>query len=185
MKYIKTFLVLAVAILGFSSLNVEAQSYGKTAYVEPQSAVEKKVLKEIVKLPYYGVFDHISFKVDGDTVTLMGKVVRPITRNHAESSVKDITGVRNVVNNIDVLPPSPFDDSIRARALQQLSNTGGLYRYFWEPNPSVRIIVENGHVTLEGYVANRGDYNLMNVIANGVTNVFTVRNNLIIDKDKL
>src|SRR4051812_40233846 len=128
MKYIKSFLVLAVAILGFSSLGARAQSYTNTGYSTPQSVIERKVFKEIVKLPYYGVFDHIAYKVDGDTVTLYGKVVRPITKKHAESSVKDVAGVRNVVNQIEVLPLSSFDDSIRARALREISNTGGLYR---------------------------------------------------------
>ena len=185
MKHIKSFLVLAVAILGFSSLNIQAQQYVKTSYDEPQTAIEKKVFKEIIKLPYYGVFDHIAYKVDGDTVTLLGKVVRPITRKQAESSVEDISGVRRVVNNIEVLPPSGFDNSIRYQTLRTLSNDGGsLYRYFLGTNPSVRIIVDRGHVTLEGYVANRGDYNLMNILANGVPGVFSVQNNLIIEKDK-
>lgn len=182
MKYIKSFLVLAVAILGFSSLNIQAQQYVKTGYDAPQSAIEKKVFKEILKLPYYGVFDHIAYKVDGDTVTLFGKVFRPLTRKEAENSVEDITGVRNVVNNIEVLPLSRFDDSIRYNTLRAFSNSGGVYRYLLEPNPSVRIIVDNGHVTLEGYVANRGDYNLMNILANGVSGVFSVQNNLIVGK---
>ena len=183
MKYIKSFLVLAVAILGFSSLNVQAQDYAKSSYQAPSSAIEKKVFKQLLKLPYYGVYDHITYKVEGDTVTLFGKVVRPLTRKHAESSVEDIQGVRTVVNNIEVLPLSGFDDSIRVRTLREMANGGSLYRYFWEPNPSVRIIVERGHVTLEGYVANRGDYNLANILANGVPGVFSVKNNLLIEKE--
>lgn len=183
MKYIKSFLVLAVAILGFSSLNINAQQYVKTNYDVSQMMIEKKVFKEIIKLPYYGVFDHIAYKVDGGTVTLFGDVVRPTTRKDAERYVRDITGVNRVINNIEVLPLSGFDDSIRYRTLRELSNKGGLYRYFLGTNPSVRIIVDGGHVTLEGYVANRGDYNLMNVLANGVSGVFSVQNNLIVEKD--
>lgn len=183
MKHIKSFLVLAAAILGFSSLNVQAQQYAKTSYDAPQSAIEKKVFKEIIKLPYYGVFDHIAYKIDGDTVTLFGKVVRPTTKSQAENVVEDIAGVRRVVNNIEVLPLSGFDDSIRYRTLREFSSTGGLYRYFLGTNPSVRIIVNNGRVSLEGYVANRGDYNLMNILANGVPGVFGVQNNLIVEKD--
>ena len=184
MRYIKSFLVLAVAILGFSSFNASAQSYAKAGYDVPQSTVERKVFKEILKLPYYGVFDHIAYKVDGDgTVTLFGEVVRPTTKKQAESYVKDVAGVKQVINNIQVLPVSGFDDSIRYRTLRELANTGGLYRYFWETNPSVRIIVNRGNVTLEGYVANRGDYNLMNIIANGVPGVFSVKNNLVIESE--
>lgn len=182
MKYVKSFLVLAIAILGFSSLNLQAQGYAKTAGNGSPQTIERKVFKEIIKLPYYGVFDHIAYKVEGDTVTLYGKVVRGITRSQAENSVKDIAGVGRVINNIEILPPSSFDSSIRYRALQTFAEKG-LYRYFWEPNPSVRIIVDGGHITLEGYVANRGDYNLLNILANGVSGVFSVKNNLLVEKE--
>ena len=128
MRYIKSFLVLAIAVLGFSFADVQAQNFSDNGKVS-ESNIEKKVFKEILRLPYYGVFDNIAFKVDGDTVTLYGKVVRPTTKISAENVVEDIKGVRNVVNNIEVLPLSRFDDSIRLRTLRTLSNTGGLYRY--------------------------------------------------------
>ncbi|CAN5737669.1 hypothetical protein BH24ACI2_BH24ACI2_10640 [soil metagenome] len=186
MRFLKSFLFIAViAILGFSSLNVQAQSFsdnGKTS----RSDIERKVFKEILKLPYYGVFDNIAYKVDGDTVTLYGKVLRPTTKSSAENVVEDINGVKNVVNNIEVLPLSGFDDSIRYRTLRTFANNGGsLYRYFLGVNPSVKIIVDNGHVSLEGYVANRGDYNLANILANGVSGVFSVDNNLIVENEKI
>ena len=183
MKFSKFLLILAIAIFGFSTVNVQAQSFADTQNVSRQT-IEKKVFKELMKLPYYGVFDSLKFKVDGNTVTLYGKVTQPITRRNAERSVKDINGVASVVNNIEVLPLSGFDDSIRYRTLRTISNEGGsLYRYFLGANPSVRIIVDHGNVTLEGYVANRGDYNLMNILANGVPGVFSVQNNLIIERD--
>ncbi len=184
MRYIKSFLVLAIAVFGFSFADVQAQNFSDNGKVS-QSNIEKKVFKEILRLPYYGVFDNIAFKVDGDTVTLYGKVVRPTTKSSAENVVEDIKGVRNVVNNIEVLPLSGFDDSIRLRTLRTFQNRGGLYRYFLGVNPSVKIIVDRGHLTLEGYVANRGDYNLMNVLANGVTGVFSVQNNLIVEKEMI
>ena len=182
MRYIKSFLVLATAVLGFSFADVQAQNFSDNGKVS-ESNIEKKVFKEILRLPYYGVFDNIAFKVDGDTVTLYGKVVRPMTKSSAKNVVEDIKGVRNVVNNIEVLPLSGFDDSIRLRTLRTFQTRGGsLYRYFLGTNSSVKIIVDRGHLTLEGYVANRGDYNLMNVLANGVTGVFSVDNNLIVEK---
>jgi len=161
MKYIKSFLVLAIAVLGFSFADVQAQNFSDNGKVS-ESNIEKKVFKEILRLPYYGVFDNIAFKVNGDTVTLYGKVVRPTTKSSAKNVVEDIKGVRKVVNNIEVLPLSRFDDSIRLRTLRTFQNGGSLYRYFLGANPSVKIIVDRGHLTLEGYVANRGDYNLLN-----------------------
>lgn len=177
MKYFRIFLILVVAIIGFTQINVSAQSLA-------QSSIEQKVFSRIIRLPYYGVFDNIKFQVKGDTVYLMGQVVRPTTKSSAENVVQDIDGVQNVVNNIEVLPLSRFDDSIRLQTLRTLQSRGGsLYRYFLGANPSVKIIVDNGHVTLEGFVANRGDKNLANILANGVSNVFSVTNNLVVEKD--
>src|SRR4028118_1494152 len=78
--------------------------------------VSKRVRKELVTLPYYGVFDNLAYKVEGDTVTLYGQVVRPSTRSDAARRGARTTGVERVVNNIEVLPLSTFDDRIRAEA---------------------------------------------------------------------
>lgn len=178
MKYIRNLFILMIAILGLSQIDVNAQGFS-------QRTLEQKVFKEIIRLPYYGVFDNIAFQVKGDTVYLTGKVVQPTTKKSAERVVDRIEGVNNVVNNIEVLPLSGFDDSIRLRTLRTLQNGGSLYRYFLGTNPSVKIIVDNGNLTLEGFVANRGDKNLANVLANGVFGVFSVTNNLVVEKDRI
>lgn len=183
MKYLRNLLILTVAILGFASYGVNAQTVNIVAGKNSAQGIERQVYKQIVKLPYYGVFDNIAFRVDGDTVTLFGKVMQPTTRKSAERVVEKIAGVENVVNNIEVLPLSNFDDSLRIRTLQTLQNGGALGRYFVGINPSVKIIVERGNITLEGYVANRGDYNLANILTRGVTGAFGVTNNLIIEKE--
>lgn len=182
MKHLRNLLVLAIAILGFTFSDASAQSVSVNGK-KPGAGIERQVYKQIVKLPYFGVFDNIAYKVDGDTVTLYGKVVQPTTRKSAERVVAKIDGVENVVNNIEVLPLSNFDDSIRVRTLQTLSNGGSLGRYFASLNPSVKIIVDRGNITLEGFVANRGDYNLANILARGVSGVFSVKNNLIVEKE--
>jgi hyperosmotically inducible protein len=182
MKYLRNFLVLSIAILGLSLSSVNAQSFlsnGKKS----SNNIERQVYKQIIKLPYYGVFDSIAYQVNGGTVILSGKVVQPTTRKSAERVVEKIAGVNNVVNNIQVLPLSNFDDSIRLNTLRTLQNGGSLYHYFLGVNPSVKIIVDRGNVTLEGYVANRGDYNLANILANTVPGVFSVRNNLIVERE--
>ena len=128
------------------------------------------------------VFVHIAFQVIGGTVTLHGKVYSLSTKNQAARFVKDVAGVTNVVNNIQDLPPSPMDDRIRREALRTFASRG-LSRYFWENRPDVRIIVDHGHVTLEGYVINSGDSNALNIYANGISGVFSVTNNLIVGKE--
>jgi hyperosmotically inducible protein len=170
-----------VAVFGVSAVNVNAQRYADDKQVSSRT-LEQKIFKQLIKLPYYGVFDNIKYELNGSTVILSGKVAVARNRKDAENAVEDIAGVREVVNNIEVLPPSPFDNTIRRRVLRTFADRG-LYRYLWEPNPSVRIIVDHGHIELEGYVANRGDFNLMNILANGVSGVFSVRNNLVVEKD--
>jgi hyperosmotically inducible protein len=137
-----------------------------------------KVRKELVTLPYYGVFDNLEYKVEGDTVTLYGQVRDPITRHDAERRVAKIEGVDHVINQIEVLPLSGFDDSIRARAYRAIFRSGGLYRYAMGANPSIHIVVKNGHVTLEGVVSSQMDSQLAYIAANGVPGVFSVTNKL-------
>lgn len=184
MKTLRNFLVLLIAIIGFSFANVNAQNYTSNDTKTVRS-LEQKVFKKIINLPYYGVFDHISYKVEGNTVTLYGKVADGRNKNSAENAVEDIEGVANVVNNIEILPPSPFDDRIRYQALQTFSRNGAsLYRYLQEPRPSIRIIVDGGRVTLEGFVTYRSDAELANILVNGIPGVFEVNNKLIVGKER-
>jgi len=143
-----------------------------------QARVAEKVRKELVTLPYYGVFDNLAFKIDGDTAVLYGQVVRPSTKSDAARRVAKIEGIDRVVNNIEVLPPSPMDDRLRVRVYRAVFRSGSLYRYALGANPSIHIIVKNGRVSLEGVVSNKSDSNLAYIAANGVSGVFAVTNNL-------
>lgn len=154
---------------------------GSMAFAATPPGAQKtmdKVRKELVTLPYFGVFDNLEYQVEGGTVTLSGQVVKPITRQDAERRVAKIEGVDRVVNNIEVLPLSGFDDSIRARAYRSIFRTGGLYRYAMGANPSIHIVVRSGNVTLEGVVSSQMDSQLANMAARNVSGVFSVTNNL-------
>jgi len=107
-----------------------------------------------------------------------------INRSEAENRVEDIPGVTRVVNEIEVLPLGGFDESIRRNLYRTLAGSGGLSRYLWTVNPSVRLVVNRGHITLEGFVSNQGDYNRMNILAHGVPGAFSVKNNLVIDNGR-
>lgn len=179
MKTIKHKLVAIAVTLAISASAAVAAPNGGD-----QQQVIKQVRHELVTLPYYGVFDNLSYKVEGDTVTLFGQVVRPTTRKDAERRVAKVAGVRQVVNNIEVLPLSSFDDSIRARTYRTLFRTGGLYRYAMGANQSVHIVVNRGHVTLEGVVGSEMDKRLAYVAASGVPGVFSVTNNLRTERDE-
>lgn len=182
MKLIKSFLAVSLLLAGVSIMPAYAQNFAASRSTRP---IEDQVRKKILMLPRYEIFDAIGYQVNGDTVTLTGKVRNAVNRKDAERSVAKIPGVTRVVNNIEVLPLGGFDDSIRVRLYQTLARSGSLSRYLWENNPSVRLIVDRGHVSLEGYVSTRGDYNTMNILAHGVSGVFSVSNNLIIDKERV
>jgi hyperosmotically inducible protein len=142
----------------------------------------REVRHELVMLPYYGVFDNLSYRVDGNAVTLFGQVTRPTLKSDAENVVKKIEGVERVINNIEVLPPSPDDDRIRLAVYRAIYGFPSLNRYALAAVPSMHIIVKNGRVTLVGVVANEGDKNTANIQANSVPGVFAVTNELQIEK---
>jgi hyperosmotically inducible periplasmic protein len=137
-----------------------------------------EVRHELVMLPYYSLFDDLGYQVDGSTVTLTGDVVRPVLKSDAENVVKRIPGVTNVVNDIKVLPLSPFDNRTRIAVYRSIFGYASLYRYALGTQPSIHIIVDNGHVTLKGVVDNEGDKNIAYLRANGVPGVFSVTNEL-------
>ena len=146
------------------------------------SNITREVHHELVMLPYYGVFDNLSYRVDGDKVTLFGQVTRPTLKSDAGNVVKRIEGVRQVDNQIEVLPLSPMDDQIRRAVYRAVYSRPQLQQYSMRAVPPIHIIVKNGNVTLVGVVSNQGDKNVAGIAANGVSGVFKVANDLSVEK---
>jgi hyperosmotically inducible protein len=176
-------LALAAAVIADPAL---AQSQHSSAdridTLRPGATAENKISKEVrhelVMLPYYGVFDNLSYRVDGSTVTLRGEVTQPTLKSDAGNVVKKIEGVESVDNQIRVLPLSPNDDRIRLAEYRTIYSGSGLDRYALQAVPPIHIIVENGKVTLVGMVASQGDKTLANIRANTVSGAFSVVNEL-------
>ena len=168
--------------LAAAALLVAPRASAKTedaSDTSPDSALlQKEVRHKLLMLPFYSVFDNLAYRVDDGTVTLSGQTVRTVTRSDAETVVKGIKGVERVVNEIEVLPVSPFDDRIRLAEFRALYSYPTLERYGLGAQPSIHIIVKNGHVTLDGVVDNVMDKNVAFLRANAVPNVFSVTNNL-------
>jgi hyperosmotically inducible protein len=143
------------------------------------------VRHELVMLPFYNIYDNLMFRVDGNTVTLMGQVNRPTLKSSAENVVKTIPGVERVVNQIEVLPLSSFDNRIRLAVTRAVYGHSALNRYALGAQPPIHIIVKNGNVTLEGVVANEMDRNIANIQANSVSGVFSVTNNLRVENRRV
>jgi len=144
-----------------------------------EARMVRDIRHQLLTLPYYGVFDDLGFAVDGGTVTLLGEVTQPVLKDDAGRSVKRVEGVTNVINRIEVLPLSPNDDRIRRDAYRAIYGDPTLStRYGFRALPSIHIIVKNGHVRLEGVVANEMDRNIAGIRANGVGGAFSVDNQL-------
>lgn len=180
-------LILAAAIAAPlahpESLLAGQQGKNQQRVERAEQRLIKEVRHRLVLLPYYSVFDNLQFKVAGDNVTLLGQVVRPTLKSDAERAVKSIEGVASVDNQIEVLPLSPMDDQTRRAVFRAVYSDTALSRYAIQAVPPIHIIVKNGNVTLEGVVANESDKNLANLRANQVPNVFSVKNNLVTEKN--
>ena len=173
----RRFAICGAALVVFAAVSFAQSEKGEQRII-------REVRHQLVTLPYYTVFDNLSYKVAGDTVTLEGQVVRPTLKSDSERVVKSIEGVETVVNNIEVLPLSPNDDRIRRAVYRSIYSKPGLDQYAMRAVPTIHIIVKNGHVTLTGAVAREMDKQQAGIAANTVSGVFSVTNNLNVDKGK-
>jgi hypothetical protein len=174
----KKFILVMFVFLVFcaSSLPALPQDQGTVFQLETE------VRNAITLAPHYGVFDSLSFMLEGNNVTLQGLVLLPITREEISRRVSKLAGIGKVTDNINVLPLSNSDDAIRLQVYRRIFGTADLYRYALSPNPSIHIIVKGGHVILEGMVSNEGDSRFAYLAARKVNGVFSVTNNLEIQK---
>jgi hyperosmotically inducible protein len=181
-------MILSTTIFSMAALASPALQDNPPAGTLNQKSIDrivKEVRHELVMLPYYGVFDNLSYKVDPDgTVTLLGQVARPTLKSDAENVVKRIEGVEKVVNNIEVLPLSSNDDRIRRGTYRAIYGNEALSEYQLRAVPPIHIIVNNGHITLEGVVARQMDKQIAGIQANSVPGAFSVTNNLVVEEQE-
>ena len=180
----KGFLSIAFAALAFlaapalANAAAPANAAGNPAPEAGQISLEQQVRHQLVMLPWYSVFDNLEYQVEGSKVTLSGQVVLPILKSSAYDAVRSLRGVEEVDNQIEVLPASPFDSQIRREAYRTIFSMPQLSKYSMGVNPDIHIVVDNGHLTLEGAVLNQTDKDVAGLRANQVPNVFSVTNNL-------
>lgn len=149
----------------------------------PSTGLDEEVRKELLKLPYFGVFDNLEYSVDGSEVTLSGQVTRPVLKRDAVNVVKRLKGVEIVHDNVEVLPLSNYDDNLRVRAYYAIFGSPSLSRYAIAAQSPIRIVVKNGNVTLEGVVNSEVDRRLAFARVNGLPGTFSVTNNLRLDRE--
>jgi hyperosmotically inducible protein len=178
---------------------------------DAKSSVEE-IRKELLQLPYYGVFDYLAFSYDKGTVTLMGYAYRSTLKQDAARAAKRASGVDQVIDKIEELPVSGFDDDLRWQTYYAIYRDPFLSRYapgggllwghrhafgagFHAMSPSrfpgmeplgdypLHIIVNHGTITLLGVVDSESDKTVAGLRARGVPGASGVENELVVEKE--
>ena len=165
--------ILTLFFFGLAGTALASTQAGQTA------SLADEVAHQLILLPYYGVFDNLSFTIkDQNTVVLTGQIINDIVKSDAEAAVRSIKGVAKIVNNIEILPLSRFDDYIRVATFRAIYSRPGFEKYAIRANLPIKIIVKNGHVTLTGFVHTELEKTMARLTANSVPGVFSVTDNL-------
>lgn len=148
----------------------------------PTTELEKEIVKVLWSLPHYGVYDNLSFEMNGSNVILMGQALFEITKAEAAKRVARVKGIGTVTNKIEVLPPSPSDDALRMALYRNIFGTHDLYRYSMGADPTIHIIVAGGHVTLTGMVDTKEDRQKAEMVAKSTPGILSFKNDLRLPK---
>jgi osmotically-inducible protein OsmY len=151
----------------------------------PDAQLEKKLARKLryVRVGYDNTFDYFALGVKDGLVTVEGADRTGVGRDEALADIANMPGVKDVVSNISIEPVSIFDDGLRVRAARVIYHDSVLSKYAMDPARPIRIIVENGHLTLYGSVDSTMDKNVAGIRANQLFGAFTVDNKLVVEKD--
>jgi hyperosmotically inducible periplasmic protein len=144
--------------------------------------VFRDVQKQVLQYSHFTIFDSVKAQIDDGVVTLTGKVTMPFKSNDIEKRVAKLDGVTAVQNSIEVLPVSQYDDELRVRISRAIYGNSNFWQYATMVNPPIHIIVERGHVTLEGVVNSNVDRMLARSLASGFGS-FSLKNELKTDAE--
>ena len=150
----------------------------------PDAQLEQKLAKKLryVRSGYDNTFDYFALAVKDGVVTVEGQDRTGVVRDEALADIANLPGVKDVVANISVEPVSIFDDGLRIRAARALYRDPVLSKYALDPARPIRIIVENGHITLYGSVDSAMDKQVAGIRANQLSGAFSVDNKLTVER---
>jgi hyperosmotically inducible periplasmic protein len=195
--------LLRVGFFGLAMIGTITGSHGAAAQDVTSEETVRSVRRMLERLPYYGVFDYLVFRIERGTVYLAGYSFEGRLKADAEMAVKRASGVDEVANKIELLPTSPNDDRIRWATFYRIYSDDFLSRYvpggalgvlqeldderhFPGMQPvgryPIHIVVKNGRTMLLGAVENAADRQLAEVRAREVTGVFSVENSLAVQR---
>ncbi len=154
-----------------NNINVHVEDFTPAQMVE-------LARKQVVTYYAYGIFDNVQLEAQGDKLLVTGQVTDPFKKSDLGDILARVKGVATLDNNLEVLPVSNQDDVLRAQLARAIYGNSTLSMYSNRPVPPIHIIVKNGHVTLEGAVANQMDKSLAGMAARTTGLSFSVTNNL-------
>lgn len=151
----------------------------------PDEQLDKKLSEKMryVRSGYDSTFDYFALAVKDGVVVIEGQDRTGIGRDEALADAANMPGVKDVVDNISIAPVSNFDDGLRIRAERVLYRDPVLSKYAMDPARPIRIIVDNGHVTLYGSVETKMDKEVAGIRANQLPGAFSVENKLVVEGD--
>ena len=165
--------ILTILVFGLAGSTIASSQADQTALLA------EEIRHQLIMLPYYGVFDNLAFTIkDQNTVVLTGQITNDIVKTNAETTVRSIKGVGKIINDIEILPLSRFDDLIRLATYRAIYSKSGFEKYAIRANLPIKIIVKNGNVTLDGFVQTELEKTMARLAANSVSGVFSVTDNL-------
>ena len=150
----------------------------------PDSQLQQKLAKKVAydRVGYYdNAFNFLAIAVKDGVATVTGDTYNDVARDSALAIIARAPGVKDVVNEARVLPTSIFDDNLRVRTARVIYRDSVLGRYATDPVDPIRIVVNNGHVTLYGTVQSTMDKNIAGIRASSVPGAFSVENKLVVD----
>jgi hyperosmotically inducible protein len=165
-----------------------AQGVRNLIAVEGKSVSDAELAAQLDRKLYYDrvgydvAFNYITASVENGNVTLIGEARTQVASDSALALAARLPGVKDVFNDIRIAPTSIFDDQIRVKALRAIYRDPVLSRYAIDPARPIRILVNNGHISLDGVVATQMDKNVAGIRANQVFGAFSVKNNLEVAK---
>ena len=153
--------------------NIQVSTEG----VSSQEIIQK-ARHAVLMYPFYTVFDHITFSMEENRLTVAGQVTQPYKKSDLGNILADIRGVTYVKNHIQVLPLSRFDDHIREEVAERIYGDPMFSNYANQANPPIHIIVDNGNVTLYGAVGSKVERQKAEVDARFAATYFGLKNHL-------
>jgi hyperosmotically inducible protein len=165
--------------LGALVTGVSAFAANSDPAVVQTDPLTQQVMHQIRMYPNFSVFDDVKVRVDNGNVELIGEVTQPYKKSDLNRIVAHTPGVTAVTNDVKVLPLSNFDNRIRVQTARAIFRDPVLSKYGIQAVPPIHIIVDNGHITLEGVVNTEMEKNVAGIRASGASLSFgPVINNL-------